>query len=97
MAKENIQDILLPILMIEAQQDTVVRNDHIVEYYQLAATRVPEVRIQKSKIPNKFVSIKDCNHTTVCYDKDAVTTLIHEMVLFFNKLIDEKQRHRKMF
>lgn len=83
--------------MIEAEQDEVVRNDHIVEHYQLASKRVPEVRMLRSKTPNKYVSIKDCNHTTVCYDKDGVTTMIREIVLFFNKLIDEKQRLKKMF
>ena len=98
-AKESIQDIQLPILMIEAEGDEVVRNDHIVEYFHLAGKGVDAVRQQKSRIPNKFLSIKDCDHSTICYDKDAVTTLIRETVLFFNKLIGEKQKKRakKMF
>lgn len=84
------------MLFIEADGDTVVRNDHILEFYHLAGKRVESARQKKSKLPNKYLKIQNCNHTTICYEKEAVCTLIREMVLYFNKLIDEKARNKKL-
>jgi alpha-beta hydrolase superfamily lysophospholipase len=96
-AQQSLKQTALPLLVIEAEHDAVVRNDYIQQYFAAAGREVGTQRSQKSRIPNKYVRIHNADHTTVCYDKPAVQTLITEVVAYFNRLIDEKQRGTVLF
>jgi len=96
-AKTSIQQTPVPLIVIEAVHDAVVRNDLIFEYAQLAHKQAEHQRAQKSKIANKYVRVKDCDHTTVCFDAPAVKTVITETVSFFDRLIEEKNKGSLLF
>lgn len=62
----------IPAIVFEAADDTVVRNDYIQEMYKLASKKANTERQQKSKVPNKFITLPRIDHTLVCYEKSSV-------------------------
>ena len=89
-SKEAIKNCTVPVLMIEANNDGVVRNDYIDDFYAMAGKNVETERQAKSKVPNHMVKIPEVDHTTICFEESSVQTLITEMVTFFDKIIKEK-------
>ena len=96
-ASEAIKNCTLPILMVQAEKDGVVRNDYIEDFYAVAGKNVETQRIASSKVPNQFLKIAEVDHTTICFEESSVQTLITQMVSFFDKIIKEKNVTKKLF
>ena len=71
-AKDSLKQTSLPILLIEATEDQVVKNDYMQQFFELANCKSQSTRYVKSRIANKYVKVQNADHTTICFDKQAV-------------------------
>lgn len=90
-ALESIQKCSLPLLMVEAGDDEVIRNDYLEQYFAAAGK---SAQARRSCQPNQYLKIPAVDHTTVCFETHAIRSLVLEMVKFFNKLIAEKNTRK---
>lgn len=67
------------------------------QYFSLASRNAEAARLAKSNVANRYVRVRDADHTTVCFDKPAVQMVITEVVNYFNRICDERQAGRGLF
>jgi alpha-beta hydrolase superfamily lysophospholipase len=77
-AKELIQEITMPMLFLEAENEEVVCNKSIQEYAKLAKN--PEGK-------NKYVNIPGCNHCLIAFDAVPASLAIKHTISYFNNII----------